>query len=219
MKSHLLTALLLLAPALPATPANPDTAALEPDAMAAPCDANLTATCAQAATPETGSPEARPDTRPAVSTASPPVTRSWLGQDFIKVRSQPPGPEGSACDEYVPVGENAGDWSQLVAVQRLPGSRPGDLLAALRGKPGMVLSPAEHTDKGQLCHVRVGEGVDEHVGVMFATADRNAVGMLILICYLTKPARMDATKLNLQLEAWRNSLLRHGSGNITRRTK
>lgn len=207
MKPHSHFALLLLVPALCGAQPETDSASGADAAMSVQADAAVQTVPDRNAPPEAG------------KAASTPGTLSWLGQDFIKLPGQAPGPDGSACDQYVPVGENAGDWSQLVAVQRLPGDRPGDLLAAMRGKPGLVLSQAEHTDKGQLCHVRVGEGVDEHVGVVLATVDRNAAGMLILITYLTKPARMDATKLNLQLEAWRNSLLRHGSGNITRRTK
>lgn len=207
MKPHSLLPLLLLVPALCAAQREEGTESGADAPLPAQSAESVQATPAQSTAPETPKPTTTPG------------SLSWLGQDFMKIPGQAPGPDGSACDQYVPVGESAEDWSQLVAVQRLPGDRPAELLAMLRGKAGLTLSQAEHTDKGQLCHVRVGEGMDEHVGVVLATVDRNGGGKLILIAYLTKPARVDATKLNLQLEAWRNSLLRHDSGNLTRRTK
>lgn len=133
-----------------------------------------------------------------------PESVEWLGQTWVLRRHQ--GGAGADTDEYYTEGEGPEDWSQVLAVQRARAGTPATLAARLGNQTG-VHCRILREDKDSCVLSLVEQGDEEKEGVMLVQKQPPAEGTLVVISYLQRPSRLEASRAALQLGAWRERLL------------
>lgn len=155
--------------------------------------------------------------QPALPKPNPePASVEWLGQTWMLCRHQ--GRAGADTDEYFVQGEGPADWSQVLAVQRIPSGTPAGLAARLGTQAGVHCQVLREDEAS--CVLALGEaGDDPKDGVLLVQKAGPAGGALIVISYLQRTTRLEATRAALQLGAWRERLLAQAHRNPPRKAE
>lgn len=155
--------------------------------------------------------------QPALPKPNPePASVEWLGQTWVLCRHQ--GRAGADTDEYFVQGEGPADWSQVLAVQRIPSGTPAGLAARLGTQAG-VHCQVLREDEASCVLALTETGEDPKDGVLLVQKAGPAGGALIVISYLQRTTRLEATRAALQLGAWRERLLAQAHRNPPRKAE